>query len=66
MARLHHRGPAIEIDEEIMGVAGQRQIDQFAIENLVTLLAGDVGDYDHEIGALAAQRFGLLLQRRDR
>ena len=66
VVRFHHGGVAVIVDEEIVGVAGEDEIDRIAAIELGALLAGDMRDRDHEVGALALERPGLLDQRCDR
>ena len=53
VVRFHHGGVAVIVDEEIVGVAGEDEIDRVAAIELGALLAGDMRDRDHEVGALA-------------
>src|SRR5215813_7441820 len=62
VARLYHGGAAAILDEQIVGVASEKEIDCAAAKDLVTLFASDVGHGDNEIGAFATQRRGLLIQ----
>ena len=66
VVRFHHGGVAVIVDEEIVGVAGEDQIDRVAAIELGALLAGDMRDRDDEVGALAPERPGLLDERCDR
>ena len=53
VVRFDHGGVAVIVDEEIVGMAGENEIDRVAAVDLVTLLAGDMRDGDDEVGALA-------------
>jgi hypothetical protein len=66
VARFDHGVAAAILDEQIVGVASEKEIDCAAAKDLVTLFAGDVGNGDNEIGAFATQRRGLLIQGGDR
>ena len=66
VARFYHRGAAAILDEQIVGVASEKEIDCAAAKDLVTLFAGDMSHGDDEIGAFAAQRRGLFIQGGDR
>ena len=66
VARFYHRGAAAILDEQIVGVASEKEIDCAAAKDLITLFARDVGHGDNEIGPFATQRRGLLIQGGDR
>src|SRR5262249_36330251 len=59
VARFYHRGAAAILDEQIVGMASEKEIDCAAAKDLVTLFASDVGNGDNEIGAFATQRLVL-------
>src|SRR5262245_59243806 len=44
VARLYHGGAAAILDEQIVGVASEKEIDCAAAKDLVTLFAGDVSN----------------------
>src|SRR5262252_11202999 len=62
VARLYHGGAAAILDEQIVGVASEKEIDCAAAKDLVTLFAGDVSNRDDEVGSFAAQRLSLVVQ----
>ena len=66
VARLDDCVAAVEIDEQVVVVAGEQKVDGARRSDLVVLPAVGVRDGNDEIGALAPQRLGLLLHGGDR
>lgn len=63
--RLDHQRAAVELDEQVVVVAGQNHIGRMSLDQIGALLAVGVHHHDHEIDAVAPQRLGLRLDGGD-